>query len=341
MDACPPLEDIAAFLDSTLSPEECARITEHLARCESCYEIFAGAVHFQEEEEEEASSAGNIGGRDVIQFPLAEERNQEKQVRVEPARPPRRALRWLPLAASVVLAVGLGWAGWRLFAPPKITVASVVEPVEGKVKISDLYQPDVPRGGGVGSAEVSPTRPSFMTGVFLADLRPSLRAQKVKTTQDLLDDVRRELSQIPFADARLVKGYEEDAGRVTDDNALRRLVPEILSREEKVQEFFSMREDPNFSFGLWAEAGRLAAVTQTREFFERRDNRRFLSHLQKVLPEELPEELQQLVLEDLEAIERIWDQGELSQEDYRALASHFQSIIKRIDDYEEDLSSEN
>src|SRR5690349_13654604 len=102
MDACPPLEDIAAFLDGiTLSPEERARITEHLARCESCYEVFAGAVHFQEEEGD--SSAEDTDGGGVLPFPLVEEKKREKHARAEPARPPRRALRWLPLAASVVL----------------------------------------------------------------------------------------------------------------------------------------------------------------------------------------------------------------------------------------------
>src|SRR5688500_15235651 len=97
MDACPPLEDIAAFLDGTLSPEERARITEHLARCESCYEIFAGAVHFHEEEGD--SSAADTGGRGVLPFPLKGEED----------RAPRRISRWLPLAASVVLVVGLGF----------------------------------------------------------------------------------------------------------------------------------------------------------------------------------------------------------------------------------------
>lgn len=330
MVACPPLEDIAAFIDDLLSPEERARITEHLARCESCYEIFAGAVHFQEEEGD--SSAEDTGGRGVLPFPLSREKD----------RAPRRIPRWLlPLAASVVLTVGLGFTAWQLFASPKITVAGVAEPVEAKAKPSDLYQSDVNRGLEA-TQEVLPIGPSFMTGVFLVDLRPSLRSQDSQTTRGLLYDIHGELSEVLLVERELVEGYKGYADAMTDAAALRRLAPEILGREKDVQEFFSISEDPLFSFGLWTEAGRLAAVTQTREFFETRKNHRFLSHLLKTLPDQFTdEELQQPVLDDLHAIEQTWDEGELSPQDYQTLAGHFQKIIQRIDDYKEDLTSED
>src|SRR6185295_1048566 len=95
MDGCPPLEDIAAFLDGRLSAKERERMTEHLARCESCYEIFAGAVHFQED-----SSAEDIKRRDVIPFPLT-------------GRAPRRISRWAALAASFLLVAALGFMIWE------------------------------------------------------------------------------------------------------------------------------------------------------------------------------------------------------------------------------------
>ena len=47
---CPDLEDIAAFLDGTLEAERRAPMIEHLASCESCFEIFAGAARFQADE---------------------------------------------------------------------------------------------------------------------------------------------------------------------------------------------------------------------------------------------------------------------------------------------------
>src|SRR5688500_13958296 len=51
-DTCPDLEEIAAFLDGKLSGAERARTVAHLAECESCYEIFAGAARFQLDEED-------------------------------------------------------------------------------------------------------------------------------------------------------------------------------------------------------------------------------------------------------------------------------------------------
>jgi hypothetical protein len=41
---CPTDEEIAAFLDGGLAAGERARITAHLAGCESCFEVFAGAA---------------------------------------------------------------------------------------------------------------------------------------------------------------------------------------------------------------------------------------------------------------------------------------------------------
>jgi predicted anti-sigma-YlaC factor YlaD len=42
---CLTSEEIAGFLDGVFATGDCARITAHLASCESCYELFAGAAH--------------------------------------------------------------------------------------------------------------------------------------------------------------------------------------------------------------------------------------------------------------------------------------------------------
>src|SRR5262249_56826121 len=41
---CPDLELIAAYLDNRLSTRERARMTEHLASCETCYAVFREAA---------------------------------------------------------------------------------------------------------------------------------------------------------------------------------------------------------------------------------------------------------------------------------------------------------
>jgi hypothetical protein len=42
--SCPTEEEIAVFLDGMVAAGERRRILAHLARCESCYEVFAGAA---------------------------------------------------------------------------------------------------------------------------------------------------------------------------------------------------------------------------------------------------------------------------------------------------------
>ncbi|HEX5716031.1 MAG TPA: zf-HC2 domain-containing protein, partial [Thermoanaerobaculia bacterium] len=65
---CPPLEDIAAFLDGKLSEGERARVVAHLADCESCYAVFAGAARYQLEEEDEATQEHEEAAAAVVPF---------------------------------------------------------------------------------------------------------------------------------------------------------------------------------------------------------------------------------------------------------------------------------
>lgn len=329
MDACPPLEDIAAFLDGTLSPEERARITEHLARCESCYEIFAGAVHFQEDEEEEAPSAGDIDGGDVIQFPLAQGTVQENQVRVEPARPPRRASWWLSLAASFVLVAGLGFMIWQYFrALPEISIAGLVEPLQHRPHLVERrYQPkDVERGAGEEAEALFSQAPPFFVGVYLVDLRLSTMAGEVEDTQKILDSLYVELDQIPFGHPEAVD-LKKKADGLTDSAALQRFTSSLPQRESDLQSWLA--EYPFFRFGLWTEAGRLSAVTRSPKFFEQRMNRRFLSAIPREIASESDDRYGP-ILDDLQKIAPLWDRDKRSKEDYNALAALFESILDRM-----------
>lgn len=332
--ACPPLEDIAAFLDGTLSPEDRKRITAHLASCESCYEIFIGAVHFQEDE----GSASDTDG-DVVPFPFGGETNRTSvslpvATAKEEVRP--RASRWLALAASILIVTALGFLAWREFvAPPRIVLADVAEPLEQNASISDLlYEGETPRGGPT-PGDLS-ARPSFMTGVYLLDLRLSLQAGDLDRTRGLLQDLSLSLKEIPFLPDGMAESYKKEYLRMETTADLARLAPQLPAKETQIQEALSAYEA--FPFGLWAEAGRLSALTPSSEFFESRKNRRFLSHLLEEEELPVPAELHEPVLDHLQAVESIWD-GE--EKDYHAIAGHLQLIIKAIDEYEEDYSYEN
>jgi hypothetical protein len=306
---CPPLEDIAAFIDDTLSPEERARITEHLARCESCYEVFSGAVHFQ------TATAGDTGRRGVLRFPLG-----------------NAILKGLLAAASVVLVAGIGFFTWRQFlAPPKITLAGVIDPIEKKAGISNLlYQEDVPRGSG-GSSDLDWDRPAFLAGVHLVDLRLSVEAREVKVASSHLQNLGDALNDMPgFGNLgdRCQTAYLslEDAAAL---EPLERFAQELPSLEKEIEQ--SLSEDPSFSFGLWTEAGRLAAVTKSKKFFDTRNNRRFLSSLLKEPPGTGDEALE-TVPDSLERIDEAW-----KQRDYETLGQHFEKIIKTYEKASSDL----
>jgi len=324
MDACPPLEDIAAFLDGTLTPEERERMTEHLARCESCYEIFAGAAHFQEEEE--GSSAEDTGGRGVLPFPL----------RVEKDRAPRRIPRWLPLAASFLLVAALGFMIWQNYRTlPDITMADLVEPLQGQPQlIGDLYQPKDPERGGNKPVSSSLDAPQFLVGVYLVDLRLSAKAGDVKNTQEALYSLSNELDQVSFMQESTTESFKDEAGRITSPAAVHRFASTLPRWEGTLQNWFS--EDPFFSFGLWTEAGRLSAVAKSPKFFERRMNRRFLS----AIPREIPaDERYRPILNDLRKIEELW--GKRRKEDYEAIGNPFEHIIDQMEQIQkQDQASE-
>ena len=113
-DGCPPLEDLAAFLDGNLPEDGRARVTAHLADCERCYEVFAGAARFQED------SAPK--GR-VFRFPFRKRKPADlgkatAEVYSNGGGTLFLAPRWktAAMAASALLVVGLGaFIGYQAF----------------------------------------------------------------------------------------------------------------------------------------------------------------------------------------------------------------------------------
>lgn len=309
MNACPPLEDIAAFIDGMLSPEERERVTAHLARCASCYEVFAGAVEFQEDEfQEEDPPATGTEGRGVSIVPLAEKTKSEAAKMAPPPQARRKSL-WLPLAASVVLTAGVGFFAWQALRPPEITVDSVAATFKKRPAVAG-YAGAAMRGGEEPSHTFE--RPDFMAGVYLLDLR------LFGTTA--LDDLKEKLSK--------VYGWQDPG----PDNGQ----PDLGKLEREVED--TLKGSSAFSFGLWAEGGRLAAATRSPGFFEDRNNRRFLSRLLKERPLPVPAELEESILGYLTRIESLWEKDDLSKQDFQALATQFGRIINTIDNYEDDFS---
>jgi hypothetical protein len=318
MDTCPPLEEIAAFLDGMLSPEDRERITAHLASCESCYEVFAGAVHFQEEE----GSAAATSKGSIVPFPFVGEADSA------PSRPSpiRRVPLWMAVAASILIVPALGLLTWRIVQDShKMVVADLVEPIVNR-EGSKVHEYTRLRGGE--GADLETQKASFLAGAILVDLQMSLERGDVKSSYELLDLLGSKLADVDFM-KETAEEVQEDADRLEDSPSyLTKVAEEAPDLEATLDESFLLPE--LLAFGKWTEAGRLAALTRSPEFFEDRNNRRFLNHLFKETPwagddllEEIPNHLQ--------AIQEIWDAGELTETEYGTLATELERIIKAYD----------
>jgi anti-sigma factor RsiW len=108
-------ERIARYVGGDLTPGEVAAIEQHLRACVDCAELVRG---LEEDREWLASRPPEIAEVDFAAM--------RREIRREIARP-RRAWKWLAVAAAIVLAVGLATSLRRTPAPPRIVPAPVVE----------------------------------------------------------------------------------------------------------------------------------------------------------------------------------------------------------------------
>lgn len=282
---CPTDEELAAFLDGVLPAKERARITAHLADCEDCYEIFAGAVHFQQEE-----------GR-IVPFPA-------------------KTRSWKPwgIAAAAALAVGLGFADYKLFFQTDLSTADLTSK---PISAQDFYRYARYRGDD-HQVPFADDAPKFMIGVLLTDIRLDREIDAER-----LAEVGRKLKKVSFADAEgqavLALADKLKSGDPKTKEEVARSLP---AQEASIEEIV---DSPPYKLGTWSEAGRLAAVTRTPGFFARWSNERLLAKLLKE-----PISRDEGVAEPLQAIRAITDRG-VREADYDPLAKHFTEIIRHYD----------
>ncbi|HVF60883.1 MAG TPA: zf-HC2 domain-containing protein [Thermoanaerobaculia bacterium] len=311
--AHPELEEIAAYLDGRLSAAERRGITAHLSVCTECLELFTETAHALEE-----TSAGTAGG-EVVPFD-------------RPLRSPRR---WLPVAAAAAALLAAGLAGYRLLlAPPSVEVAELVEPLAGGRGAADaIWTGPVYRGGEDQPTEAFYAK-SLLVGAHLVGFQTAAAAGDSRAAADAARRVANYLDEngfLPeetkkFRDAQLALGADRPGAASLDLARARALVSfaRALVKEtsEPIEDSFS---EVHLPFGEWAQAGYVAARTGSREWFERRKNRRFLSYLLRLDEKDIDPE----ALEALERIREVWDRGELGPAELAALAGQFEAILQR------------
>ena len=162
--SCPTAEDLACYIDGTLSSEEASRVTEHLALCESCFEVYSEVVQFQLESKPETGK--------VVPFPSAGR---------------KRALGpWYCIAAllSWERALGSTLDLHRWAPPPTLVTAELTVPLQGKAGLADHLWRPATRGSGGNAKGLGEA--AFRLGVQAVNLRASLEAGDGKTAADVI-----------------------------------------------------------------------------------------------------------------------------------------------------------
>src|SRR4051794_15945026 len=146
--SCPTAEDLACYVDGTLSPEEAARVTEHLASCESCFEVYSEVLRFQLDESE------LVQGDNVVPFPREKRR---------PAVP-----WWSSVAALFVVGLGFGAYSYFLAPPRPLVTDQVIAPIQ---RALTLWLGATMRGEGEEGQNARVDEASFRMGVQVVNLQ--------------------------------------------------------------------------------------------------------------------------------------------------------------------------
>jgi putative zinc finger protein len=311
--SCPTAEDLACYIDGALSPEEAARVTEHLASCESCFEVYSEVLQFQLESVPAEDTEPETGK--VVRFP------------VERRRPP--VVRWASIAALLVVGLGFGIYSY-LFAPPSpLVTADLAAPVQSKTGLAEsLWRGVVTRGPGEEiepGNELSPEKAAFRIGVQIVNLQIALAANNVKNSQDARAGIYRVLRTQSFT-GDLPTSYEQLAGAIEKAKSPKDLLPRASQLAKELSDYL----DPlYFDLGQWVEAGRLAAISHDPAFFRQPGNRSFLRH--SLWRDRFGFEDSKLPAgsrAELEDIYKISDQGTLKSADFVKLQGHFKKILE-------------
>jgi hypothetical protein len=243
------------MLDGKLTARERARLTEHLAGCESCYEIFAGTAHILEDSREEQLQ------------PAATPRPFEP---TRAAQALRQRAWWAAAALAALLAATVGLAvflqGGRGAGPSTEQLASLVGPVAPT---------QVPWGkrmrGGTGSEELPdlPTeREAFQLGVGFIDLRLALASGNREDADDALRRFHLLFERMPIPPLEARASYDELRKRLEPRVTPPTLLAAAAAAEQKAMA--ELLEDPRMvELGRWTEACRLAGENGRADLFRK------------------------------------------------------------------------
>jgi hypothetical protein len=308
---CPTDEELAAYIDGGLSPAESRRVTEHLASCADCFELYSETARFLVEPN--PATNGDSEHAEVLQFlPHTGWR--------------RQGMQWLSLAAAALL-VGAVTAYLQLLAPPQaLVVNDVTASLQGKPDLAQgFWLGSTKRGIGDDDQEIPSTDASFRIGVQIVNLELSLRANDAKgASGDILPRIFGVL-KTQYAATSLKESYTK-LSRSLESKVPRELVEKAAEIAHEAREDF---DESYFDLGLWVEAGRLASFAKDPSFFQQGNNRKFLRHL--IWNDKLKksdDKLDPATLAILKQISDVLPSGDLQPSDYAKLRPLFDKILE-------------
>jgi hypothetical protein len=328
--------ELAAYIDGALDEQEAALVTEHLALCESCYEVYSETLQFQLDSETEsdvengapfqpqlkapppismpASSARPISAAETIPVPTFANENRPRQ--------------WFSIAAVLIMGVGVG-AYYQLYAPLALMPDNVAKPVSSRPGVvKDLWIGPVYRGDG-GDEEMNLNEASFRTGVQLVNLQVSLQAEERGQAQDAIAAILK-LLKTGLITEDLEKKYTSLTGALDKSpKTPSSFLPQASELAKETREVFLADEDLSLDLGQWVAAGRLAAIAKNPAFFKESENRSFLRRA--LWREKLGFGEMKLDPETRESLQQIADiiaKDDLGASDYVELKRRFEQILE-------------
>jgi hypothetical protein len=297
----PSSEEIAAFLDGGLRPPDRARLMEHFASCEECYQVFKGAGSFLHH------LAVTGSGGSVV--PLVPEHRRRRWGAVLPA-----------IAAVLVLAAAI--PVYLAIRPPKpeIKAATLVQALPSSpVQQGGLWLGPTFRGAAASDSDVF-TRP-FRLGVQVVNLEVGLRTKDPDTADDVLTRIQQLLQNQTFVQPA-VDSYKEIQEKLRDGAPPAALLPQSSQAETLLQ---GPLNPAMFPFGKWANAGWLAARSQSGRYFELPETRQLPRWLQRQKEATIDSQAISKMREIQEILE---NRDSFAEEDYKALESRFAEILQ-------------
>ena len=317
---CPSAEDLAAYIDGTLSAKESERITEHLASCEECYAVYMESLQFALE----SQPAEPVG---VVEGELLRFRGPEKATTRWRAAS-SVVVRWGSLAALLLVGIGTPTYFQLLAPPPQLVAAQVTPPLPSLPNGAEpMWLGPTTRGEGDEGEQVKLDEASFRMGVQLVNLQATLRAGKVNEAQDVIARILGLLKPQPFS-GDLYEDYKAITGALMNGKP----PADLLAEASRLEGIYRKDFEPGtfFDFGQWAEGGRLSAELHDPSFFQKSDNRAFLRRLRwreklgigDIVPDPAARE-------SLDQISEIISGQNLQPADYDRLKTQFDAILGR------------